>query len=79
MTKTIDELNADFDMSGYRKEYTDLQRTEPRLADQVEKMVNAGIAPFNIADRYFQLNPHRWPQSRIILSAARYLRGQLER
>ncbi len=79
MSKTIDELFADFDVSGFKKEYIDLHRTEPLLADQVEKMVRAGLSPFEIADRYFQLNPHRWPQSRVILSAARFLKRQMER
>lgn len=77
--KTIDELWQDFDRNEDEKEYVDLERSNPLRAERIERLVNVGISPKKISERYLRLHPHRWPESKAILAAARYLAAQLER
>jgi hypothetical protein len=74
--KTINELWEDFDAGEDENEYVNLERNNPIRAQRIERLIRAGASPAEIATRFFRLHPNRWPESRAILAAGRYLKSQ---
>ena len=72
--KDFDSLDGIF----YYDEYISLERTNPRLAQELASLIKSGKTAEAVAQHVIDSHPHRWPQSRIILGACRYLESQLD-
>jgi hypothetical protein len=74
----LDKLWEDFDTGEDEQVYIDMERADPVRVQRIERLVKAGISPAVISLRYFRRHPNRWPESKDIFAAARYLKSQID-
>ncbi len=75
----LDKLFEKLDQTLDYDEYAQLERRNPRLAERVSKLVEAGASPKKIAVHITDGRPHRWVEAQRIFAAARYLESQANR
>jgi DNA-directed RNA polymerase subunit F len=72
----LDKLFAKLDQNLDYDEYATLARRNPRLAETIAELIEAGATPHKIAVHITDGRPHRWPEAQAIFAAARYLESQ---
>lgn len=73
----LDKLFAKLDRNLDYDEYAKIERRNPRLAETIVELVEAGASPRKIAVHITDGRPHRWPEAQAIYAAARYLESQI--
>ena len=69
----IDDLFEDLDESLDYAEFASLERRDPRLAQRLTRLVEAGATPKRIAMHIVDTRPHKWVEAQSIFAAARHL------
>lgn len=73
----VNELVENFGSYWDKKAYEEIDRADPELLGLIENLVHAKKSPDQIKRLVLQRAPQRWPESRQVEQAARWVaRGQ---
>lgn len=71
-TDKTTELYEALDLQIYAKAYDEIERSQPLLAQTIEKLVANGEHPKRIKAHFLRSYPNRWIESQLAYQAALY-------